>query len=721
MKARRVDNVVDGVLEEFLMSRVPLDGFPASNGHGRTTGGGDPVSRQSNLIIETSHPYSEAELRAMLIEDAKKQGKEYGYYIRTVTSGFTYTGEGGSLNSFSVTPLEVYRVYVDGRPDELVRGVDMIGTPLSMFENIVAAGNDPSVFTGSCGAESGWVPVTTASPMIYVSQIETQRRAQSRDIPAILPAPEDKRLAAANEDDIIFTAMQDELERNRQQLSLPGMAKPYYISYIAERYRRFQVTASLGSVVNTVDLPWQAAGSVQLLVGSYEHNNDLQYVAQVMPAALPMEADYYNIRRGFWAATDGMYRYALGYQAQKENYLKSNPLPEPLASLPDMQELPAVTDLQERETPYEYDIEKLEQLASRLSAVFKDYKDIFNSSVVVNGTDMTVYRLTTEGVKLKQPAGMASVIVSVEMRTADGTTLRDTWSASAETPGKLPDAGELEKEIRAFADRLMALKSAPLVEEYYNGAVLFEDGAAATAFNRNLLAAGGLIAQRTLQPTSGMLEDLFGRQVIDSRLTIKNLTGLEEYNGTELWGHYEIDADGVKPEKEAVLVEGGVLEKLLNSRYPTLKAPESTGSMRFMVEPSQPTAVPTFGTVHISVEKGTAPEKMRKALQKAAKAAGQEYAYIVRRISGTVSEVFKLNVKDGTETQVRVANLAAPSLSQLEELGAISTGEQVWNLQPNSCPMSFICPDGMIVNDVEIARPTPKTEKAPAIPAPQQR
>ena len=170
-----------------------------------------------------------------------------------------------------------------------------------------------------------------------------------------------------------------------------------------------------------------------------------------------------------------------------------------------------------------------------------------------------------------------------------------------------------------------------------------------------------------------------------------------------------------------VILEGGVLEKLLNSRYPTLKAPESTGSTRFMVEPSQPTAVPTFGTVHISVEKGTAPEKMRKALQKAAKAAGQEYAYIVRRISGAVSEVFKLNVKDGTETQVRVANLAAPSLSQLEELGAISTGEQVLNLQPNSCPMSLICPDGMIVDDVEFARPTPKTEKAPAIPAPQQR
>ena len=174
------------------MSRVPLDGFPQSNGHGRTSGGGDPVSRQSNLVVETTAPYTEADLRQMLLEEAKKQGKEYGYYFRTVTSGFTMTGEGGSLNSFNVTPLEVYRVFVDGRPDELVRGVDLIGTPLSMFSNIKAGGDTPSTFTGECGAESGWVPVTASSPMIFCTKIETQRREKSKDLPPILPAPDAK-------------------------------------------------------------------------------------------------------------------------------------------------------------------------------------------------------------------------------------------------------------------------------------------------------------------------------------------------------------------------------------------------------------------------------------------------------------------------------------------------------------------------------------------------
>lgn len=190
VKSRRVHNVVDGVLKEFLLGRKPVDGFPSSNAHGRTAGGGDAVSRQSNLIVETTHPYTEEQLRQMLIKEAKKQGKEYGYYFKNVSGGYTLTGDGNSLNSFNVTPVEVYRVYTDGRPDQLVRGVDMIGTPLSMFSNIVAGGNTSSVFTGSCGAESGWVPVTACSPMIFVSKIETQRRSQSRDIPPILPAPQ---------------------------------------------------------------------------------------------------------------------------------------------------------------------------------------------------------------------------------------------------------------------------------------------------------------------------------------------------------------------------------------------------------------------------------------------------------------------------------------------------------------------------------------------------
>lgn len=720
VKARRVDNVVDGVLKEFLMSRVPLDGFPASNGHGRTSHGGDPVSRQSNLVVETSKPYGVPALREMLKAEAKKQGKEYGYYIRTVTSGFTFTGEGGSLNSFNVTPLEVYRVYVDGREDELVRGVDMIGTPLSMFSNIVAAGDDPAVFTGSCGAESGWVPVTACSPTIYVSQIETQRRGQSRDIPPILPAPEMGKAPQGDTDDVIFSALRDEQQRNLHALSLPGEAKPYFLSYTVGRYRSFMMMASLGGVVNSLLLPWNLCGSTQLFLGDYQHNSDLQYQGLFAPASLPMEADYGNIRRGLWQSSDQMYRYSLNTLTQKTAYLKQNPLPETEASVPDMHKLPAVTRIEEREKPYNLDMEALEGLAVRLSAIFKEYKELFNSTVIINGTELDIYRLTTEGQQLKSPQGTVSLIASAEVRTDDGMTLKDTYSLSAETPGDLPAEEKLVKSLRAFADRLTALKSVPMVEEYYTGPVLFEDGAAFKVFERNLLRAGGLIALRTLLPKQG-LDQMLGRKIIDPRITIKNYTGMKEYNGKSLRGHYAVDADGVTPAPEMTLVEKGIFKNMLSGRIPTLKAPETTGSNRFVAKPGNLTAQPNFGTVHISTEKGMAPEKLKKELLKAAKAEGLEYAYIVRRISGGTSLLYRVDVKDGKETQMRVTQLAVPDLMKLSSLKGISSKENVRNYELNNTPVSAIYPSGIIVGDVEINRPTPKAEKEPAIKAPLQR
>ena len=188
VKAERVDVVVNGKLNDFLMTRTPIDGHPRTNGHARASDGFDPVSRQSNLVIETSNPKTPEELRQLLIEEVKKQGTEYGYFFKEVTSGFTFTGK-GATNSFNVTPLEVYKVFADGRPDQLVRGVDLIGTPLSMFSNIIYAGNDARVFTGMCGAESGSIPVTAISPTILVNKVETQRKAKSQDILPILPAP----------------------------------------------------------------------------------------------------------------------------------------------------------------------------------------------------------------------------------------------------------------------------------------------------------------------------------------------------------------------------------------------------------------------------------------------------------------------------------------------------------------------------------------------------
>lgn len=185
---QKVTTVENGKFKGFLMNRSPIDGFSVSNGHGRKAPGYGVVTRQSNLIVEATKTIPVAKLRDSLRAEARRQGKEYGLVFEQVSGGFTFTGR-QVPNSFNVTPLVVYKVYVDGRPDELVRGVDLIGTPLSTFANVIAAGDDYGVFNGVCGAESGPVPVSASSPSLLVSKIEVQKKMKSQSKLPLLPPP----------------------------------------------------------------------------------------------------------------------------------------------------------------------------------------------------------------------------------------------------------------------------------------------------------------------------------------------------------------------------------------------------------------------------------------------------------------------------------------------------------------------------------------------------
>ena len=187
-KAQRVNLIQDGVLKTFLMSRLPIASFANSNGHGRAQAGKVPTGRQGNLIVTSTKTESEEKLRKQLIEEAKKQGKPYGLYFEDISSGFAVT-QRRSPQAFEVIPLVVWRVYVDGRPDELVRGVSIVGTPLAAMKSIVATSDKSEVFNGECGAESGTIPVSAVAPAILMSTMETQKQPQGIARPPILPIP----------------------------------------------------------------------------------------------------------------------------------------------------------------------------------------------------------------------------------------------------------------------------------------------------------------------------------------------------------------------------------------------------------------------------------------------------------------------------------------------------------------------------------------------------
>ncbi len=186
--AQRVEVIQNGVLRNFLMSRMPIKNFGVSNGHGRNQPGLMPTGRQGNLIVTSTQTIPEAQLRQKLIDEVKRQGKPYGLYFDDIQGGFTLTAR-QLPQSFQVLPVVVYRIYADGRPDELVRGVDIVGTPLAALTRIMTTGDQQHVFNGVCGAESGSVPVAAVAPAMLFSEMEVQKRGHSHERPPILPPP----------------------------------------------------------------------------------------------------------------------------------------------------------------------------------------------------------------------------------------------------------------------------------------------------------------------------------------------------------------------------------------------------------------------------------------------------------------------------------------------------------------------------------------------------
>jgi TldD protein len=188
MPGNRVELIEHGTLKNFLMSRMPINHFAKSNGHGRAQASLMPTGRQGNLMVTSTHTVKDSDMRQQLMDEVKKQGKPYGLYFEDIQGGFTLTTR-FTPQAFQILPVMVWKVYPDGKPDELVRGVDIVGTPIAALNRIVVTGDTEQVFNGICGAESGSVPVSASAPSMLFSEIEVQKRGHQRMRPPLLPPP----------------------------------------------------------------------------------------------------------------------------------------------------------------------------------------------------------------------------------------------------------------------------------------------------------------------------------------------------------------------------------------------------------------------------------------------------------------------------------------------------------------------------------------------------
>ncbi|MDR2056717.1 MAG: hypothetical protein LBP83_00230 [Dysgonamonadaceae bacterium] len=710
IRAQRVEVVKKGILHNFLMSRTPIEGFPHSNGHGRGQIGAAPIARQSNMIIESTQKLNDEELIKKLRKEIKSQKKEYAYYFKDVSGGYTTTSR-YSPNAFNVTPLIVYRIYADGRPNELVRGVDLVGTPLAMFSQIEACGHEYKVFNGTCGAESGSIPVSCVAPALLVKQIETQKRAKSQSQPPLLSMPKNEEIKnGSSGEDIITYAIKKEVERSLKGLKIEGLQPPFFIAYTLGDAKQLQVSANQGSLISSDYYPYRSTAA-RLLIGNYncsDENFEGSAGGSRFDGTPCLDDDETGIRYTVWKDLDAIYKSAAETYEQKLSAIKQLNIPAKDLELPDWDKTPTVVMNDLPRQKINMNKEQFEKYVKTASAVFKDYPEILTSNVSLQIFDALVYFYNTEQTEFRYPLAYTYLSAVVKAKTDDGEDLSASFDHTFANPDELPSIEKLKEECRLLAKKMIEKIHAPKIEESYTGPVLFEDIAVVSAFYSNFFYGNiSLIAERKPLTSTGFsyggnsLEEMMGKRITAKEITIEDRTGTSEYKGVKLLGYAPIDGQGVVPPTQLTLVENGILKTLLNDRVPTPKIRHSNGHA--LLTPSLNSSVAT-GVVRMTDTRTKSREELKNELLERAKKEGYDYAYIVRDGAGGGSypvELYRIDVADGSEKRIRSAFINDFDSRVFKNIVAVSDKELIYNTFMNNL-VTIIVPDAILFGDLQI-------------------
>lgn len=512
---------------------------------------------------------------------------------------------------------------------------------------------------------------------------------------------------AQEKQNVVQQAMRDELERNMKELKLDGFDKPFFINYSILDETSYQMTASLGALVNSIEVKNRAALSIRLLVGDYEFNdesldNNLFSQPQANSLELPLDDDYLGIRRSLWISTDNVYRNAARQFAKNKELLKEQN--KPLAEVPHRtfaKVPPSKINIMQPEV--KFDKAAMEEYVRKVSAVFAEYRDAdkqFHSTrvdlIYRNGYQ---YLENSEGSSNRIPVSAATLVISASMRTTEGEFLIDNIQHQYRTP-ELPPIENTIAEAKQLAEGLLAKAKVPSFEEEYVGPVLFEGSQVADLFLM-LMAAGedNLIATNNIPSLKGYsfesktsMDTKIGKQIFADGLTIKAVPKMKKYGNESLLGGFEVDSEGVVPADETVIIENGVLKVLMNDRTLVNANQVANG-----LGDGPGVAVVTFKNVIPAAGiKAKLIEQVRKE--------GLEYGLLVKNgpdmIGSRMFDVYRVYA-DGREELARQATMKDISQRNFRKILAASKENGVHNIAAGRETISVICPQAVLLEEVE--------------------
>jgi hypothetical protein len=514
-------------------------------------------------------------------------------------------------------------------------------------------------------------------------------------------------------EDILISAMQDELKRNVDQLRLPGYGNPFFMMYGIRDEKSHSVSATLGSLAQSSSTPIRFRTTTRVLVGDYGFNDEslddnLTSAPSELDINIPLDDDYYGIRRSFWSATDKVYRnaarhYQTHQQSLKETGKELKDIPH--RSFAKGTSVKMISPL----NSYAWGKSKWEDVARNLSALFLKHNDILTSAVAINYLEGFDYLVNSEGTIAKIPFNAASLMVIAQSKNEKGEVGFDRILIQKKTPNQFPSESELTTQIEKFISHFEKQFEIPKFEEEYSGPVLLMGSSVADVLYSSLVRSReSLMCNDNIAKLKGFqfdpgsaMDGKIGKAIIHESMTVKAKPKLEIFNGIDLLGTFAIDPEGVVPADETVLIEKGILKTLMNNRNITHPSQTSNG---FSGGP---------GVLEITTTFRNTEKELKDKLIAKAKAEGLDFGIILRDagIAGIgIVDVYKVSVADGKEELMRQGFLQQPGMKALKRLmGATEkytahnmSGNAQGNPAANGVEVSLIIPEGILLEELEI-------------------
>ena len=495
----------------------------------------------------------------------------------------------------------------------------------------------------------------------------------------------------------IFSTMRQALDKNFKELEIEG-EKPFFMEYMLMTRQAWNVNASQGTILNKKDGEKLNAVALRLLLGSQELSSSVSSRPLFYVNTLPQDFTPEDVQNAFAQSSD----YAL--EKEHENYKKKlealakhprDPRKDPMR---DFSSVPEVTTTLLSVPAMDFEMGYWEKAACELSSIFSGFPRLFDSYVNVYALRSIIYKVTSEGMTLRQPLTYVHVVARATVETKDACLIEDQCAIMVPLLEDLPSVDSLREEITRFARRLDSYADGIAIEEPYEGPVLYEDEALQAFWQFNTVASGAsgrLLSGRSIFDDSR--SEWFGKmnqRVLDADITVWHCPSMREYKGEKLFGCYDMDAEGVKPADKLLLMENGVIKARLNDRMPDMEDPVSTGSARFKIKPDNIEMNTAPGVIHILAQKTMRDGEMKAELLKSAREQGLPFAYIIRREQRGrryAGQVYRVDVNTGEEMIVTNAKVKSIFNLKGDNILGFSDKERIDNCFLDNVCLLLLC------------------------------